>query len=391
MSVPITRARVVLGLALAALCAAGLAWSLSRDAEPYRTQPVARGDLESLVSAIGTLKPRIQVEVGARASGQIDRLYVKVGDSVAKGQLLAEIDPRILQATVDADRAQLAELQAQLAEQQAQYQLAERQLARQKRMYGEGSTRLEDLQVAESNWQVAQAKIHQLQARLQQTRSTLSADQTQLGYTRLYAPIAGTVVALDAEEGQTLNATYQTPTLLKIADLSSMTVWTDVSEADVGRVKAGMPVRFVTLGGEGRTWHGVVRQVLPAPQEPRRDEGSSSSSSAASDSSKVVQYTVLFDIDNPDGELMSRMTAQVSFVAANAKAALKAPLVALQATERAGEYRARVWKGGRVEMRDVRLGVRNRIEGEVLAGLDEGDALILGEREADDRPARLQW
>ncbi|MCY1410088.1 Macrolide export protein MacA [compost metagenome] len=308
---------------------------------------------------------------------------------VAKGQLLAEIDPRIPQATVDAGQAQLADLQAQLAEQRARLELAAQQQARQRRMLGDGSTRLEDVQVAEAEHKVAAARIRQLEAKIQQTRSTLGADRTQLEYTRIYAPIAGTVISLNAEEGQTLNATYQTPALLRIAELSSMTVWTEVSEADVGRVRVGMPVRFTTLGGEGRSWSGTVRQVLPAPQEPKTPEGGTNETAPAS---KVVLYTVLFDVDNADGTLMPQMTAQVSFVSATAEGVLRVPLAALDAVpgER-GRYRARVLDGGKAQPREVRVGVRNRLDGEVLDGLAEGETLVLGELDRDDQPRRFQW
>lgn len=386
------KGRLLTLAALLVVVGGGLVWAFGRNGVQYQTQPVARGDIEATVSAIGTLRPRTQVEVGVRVSGQIDRLLVKAGDVVKQGQLLAEIDPRIPQATVDAGKAQLADLQAQLAEQRAQLQLAQQKHGRQRQMFAEGSTRLEDLQTAEAEQKVSAARIDQLQAKIQQTRSTLSADQTQLDYTRVYAPIAGAVISVKAEQGQTLNATYQTPAILRIADLSSMTVWTDVSEADVGRVRAGMPVRFTTLGGDGRSWTGTVRQVLPAPEEPKTED-SGSSSQASSGTSKVVLYTVLFDVDNADGALMPQMTAQVTFVNAAAKGVLAVPLTALEALpQQRGIYRARVLDGsGKAQTRDVRIGVRNRLQGEVLEGLAEGDELILGELTAQEGPRRFTW
>lgn len=387
------KGRLLTLAALLVVVGGGLVWAFGRDGVRYQTQPVARGDIEATVSAIGTLRPRTQVEVGVRVSGQIDRLLVKAGDVVEQGQLLAEIDPRIPQATVDAGKAQLADLQAQLAEQRAQLQLAQQKHDRQRQMYAEGSTRLEDLQTAEAERKVSAARIDQLQAKIQQTRSTLSADQTQLDYTRVYAPIAGAVISVKAEQGQTLNATYQTPAILRIADLSSMTVWTDVSEADVSRVRAGMPVRFTTLGGDGRSWTGTVRQVLPAPEEPKTEDSSSSSGQASGGTSKVVLYTVLFDVDNADGALMPQMTAQVTFINASARSVLSVPLTALEAVpQQRGLYRAQVLDtSGKAQAREVRVGVRNRLQGEVLDGLAEGDQLILGELAAQEGPRRFTW
>src|SRR5690606_19731908 len=153
-----------------------------------------------------------------------------------------------------------------------------------------------------------------LRAQIDQTQASQRAEEARLGYTRIYASMAGTVVSVEAREGQTLNATYQTPNILRIADLSGMTVWTEVSEADVRRVKAGMPVFFTTLGGSdemARRWESTVRQVLPTPPVAPASEGG-----AAPAATKAVVYTVLFDVDNTDGELMPQMTAQVAFITA---------------------------------------------------------------------------
>lgn len=236
-------------LALAAVVAVLAALlGFKPDTTSYLTTPVTRQDIEATITAVGTLRPRRYVDVGAQVSGQITRLRVEPGDAVDKGQLLVEIDPSLQQSVVDADRAQLAGLRAQLADQQAQHRLAEQQLARQQRLDTAEVARKEDLQIAEANLASAAARIDHLTAQISQTQATLKADETQLGFTRIYAPIRGTVVSTAAREGQTLNATYQTPDILRIADLSGMTVWTEVSEADIGRVKSGMPVYFTVLG-----------------------------------------------------------------------------------------------------------------------------------------------
>jgi membrane fusion protein, macrolide-specific efflux system len=356
----------------------------------YETAVIGRGDIESTVTAVGTLQPSRYVEVGAQVSGQINRLLVQAGDVVTKGQLLAEIDPRVPQATVEAGRAALAGLKAQLAEQQAQLELARHQYERQQLMAKDGSTRDEDVQIAAATLKSAAARIDNLKAQVQQTQSTLDRDKTQLEYTRIYAPIAGTVISVDVKEGQTLNATYQTPIMLRIADLSVMTVWAEVSEADVRRVKPGVPVYFTTLGGDGRRWTSKVRQVLPAPPTPPGEAGTDGKGSS-SPANKVVLYTVLFDVENSDRELMPQMTAQSSFVIASAKNVLVAPLVGLSATEgKPGSYRGRILVDSRIDEREVRIGVRNRLNGEVLDGLKESEQLITGEREADDRERRFE-
>jgi macrolide-specific efflux system membrane fusion protein len=385
-----TRKQKVVGLVVlvAALAAVGL-WSGNRGEAQFEVAPVARGNIEATVTAIGTLQPMSSVEVGAQVSGQVLKLHVEPGDVVKKGQLLAEIDASVLQATVDAGRAQQNELQAQLAEQRAQHRLSAQQHERQQQMHKDESTRLEDVQTAEANLAAAVARIAQTQARIVQTQSSLKADEARLGYTRIYAPMGGTVIGIDAKEGQTLNATYQTPTLMRIADLSAMTVWTTVSEADIRRVKAGQAAYFTTLAGDRRRWNGQVRQVLPAPPV----AATTASNPNQTPVSKVVQYTVLFDVDNKDAELLPQMTAQVSFITASARDVLVAPLSALQPVEQKPQmYTARILgSDDKPQTREVRAGVQDRLAVQVVEGLKEGEQLITGEVVAQNKTRRFQW
>lgn len=380
------------GIAVVAVLATAVAalWWSTRTRVVYVTEPIARADVEAAVTAIGVLQPRRYVDVGAQVSGLITRLKVAPGDAVGKGDLLVEIDPSVQRATVDAGHAQLAGLRAQMAEQQARHRLAGQQLARQKPLAAAGATRLQDLENAEAEFAATAARIAHLKAQSDQTQATLAADVARLGYTRIYAPMAGTVVAVEAREGQTLNAAYQTPDILRIADLSGMTVWTEVSEADVRRVKPGMPVYFTTLGGSDaatapggpRRWQGRVRQVLPAPAQSVRNAGA-----APAPVVKAVTYTALFDVDNADGELMPQMTAQVVFVTARAEGAVAVPLSALAA----GNTARVLAPDGRPEVRSLRLGARSRHQVEVREGLQAGELLITGEQQVGGGPAWLQW
>ncbi|WP_176516636.1 efflux RND transporter periplasmic adaptor subunit [Pseudomonas faucium] len=381
---PNTRRRIALGslglLALGCL----LAWkALPYGALPVSTVAVARGDIESSVTALGTLQPRRYVDVGAQASGQIRTLHVEAGDQVHKGQLLVEIDPSTQQARLDAGRFSIDNLKAQLAEQQAQYLLAQQQHKRQRELAAAGATRAEDLQAADAQLKVTQARIAMYQAQIRQAQANLRSDEAELGYTRIYAPMDGTVVAVDAREGQTLNAQQQTPLILRIAKLSPMTVWAQVSEADIGKVKPGMTAYFTTLAGGKRRWHSTVRQILPIPPKPlahaSQGGGSPLSASAGSAASQVVQYTVLLDVDNPDGALMADMTTQVFFVAGHASQVLTAPLAALDDGAGEGLRLAQVLgKDGKVEQRQVRIGLSDRLRVQIVDGLDEGERLVIG-------------
>jgi macrolide-specific efflux system membrane fusion protein len=286
---------------LTALALAG--WQfLTPDASAPASVAVARADLESSVTALGTLQPRRYVDVGAQASGQVLRLHVEVGDEVKEGQLLLEIDPSTQRARVDAGHAQIDSLEAQLEEQRAQHELARQQQRRQARLAEGGATREEDVQAAEAQLRATAARVRMLQAQIRQAEATLRSDEAELGYTRIYAPISGTVVALDARVGQTLNALEQTPLVMRLARLSPMTVWAQVSEADIGQVKPGMAAYFTTLGGQGRRWQGQVRQILPVPPRPleQMNQGGGSPVSGTGQgagSGRVVLYSVLLDVD----------------------------------------------------------------------------------------------
>ncbi len=354
---------------------------------------VVRGDVEDLVTATGTLQPRDYVDVGAQVSGQLKKIHVEVGTVVEAGELLAEIDPTLYRARVDASRAQLRNQRAQMLDRQAQLSLAEINHRRQKNLMAADATTAESLQTADAALKSARAQLAALEAQIQQTESTLRAEEANLNYAKIFAPMAGTVVSITARQGQTLNANQQAPIILRIADLSTMTVQTQVSEADVGRLRADMPVYFTTLGGQGRRWHSELQKVEPTPVV----------------QNNVVLYNALFDVPNPNRALMTQMTAQVFFVAAAANDTLVVPVSALafsRPTARSGspataarpagtEARPQAESGtsgtrratvqvaagdGEWVGRQVTVGVTNRVQAQVIDGLEEGDRVATGEK-----------
>ncbi|MFN1268522.1 efflux RND transporter periplasmic adaptor subunit [Pseudomonas lundensis] len=365
------------------LVGALVAWPfLTPGREAYDTVPVTRGNIESSVTALGTLQPRQYVDVGAQASGQIRKIHVDVGAEVTQGQPLVEIDPSTQTAKLDASRFAIENLKAQLQEQRALHDLAQQKYQRQQRLAQGGATREEDIQSARAEVRTTQARIDMFQAQIRQARASLRSDEAELGYTRIFAPMSGTVVAIDAREGQTLNAQQQTPLILRIANLSPMTVWAEVSEADIGHVKPGMQAYFTTLSGGNRRWASTVRQILPVPPKPLNEAsqgGGSPASSGKSGSARVVLYTVLLDVDNTDQALMPEMTTQVFFVANQARDVLLAPVVALQGSTDSDRQTARVVaKNGDIETRQIRAGISDRLRVEILEGLNEGDHLLIG-------------
>ncbi|RMU75679.1 Secretion protein HlyD [Pseudomonas syringae pv. aptata] len=327
------------------------------------------------------MQPRSYVDVGSQASGQIMKIHAQVGDQVKEGDLLVEIDPSTQKAKLDAARYAIDNLKAQLQEQRALHELAEQKQQRQKRLAAGGATRAEDVQAAESEFRATQARVDMFKAQILEAQAALRSDEAALGYTRIFAPMSGTVVALDAREGQTLNAQQQTPLILRIARLSPMTVWAEVSEADIGHVKPGMTAYFTTLSGGNRRWSSTVRQILPVPPRPldqANQGGGSPSSSRKNGGGRVVLYTVLLDVDNSDQALMAEMTAQIFFVAEKAENTLTAPLAALRNGAQTDRQTAQVLSAnGEVQNRQVRTGISDRLRVQVLDGLNEGERLLV--------------
>lgn len=283
------------------------------------------GSIENTIAAAGSLKPSNYVDVGAQVSGQLQRLYVEIGDFVEEGQLLAEIDARVQEARVSASRASIESLEVQLDARQAALELARSNVTRQTQLAATDVTSQFELDTALNSVASAEASLFQLEKQIEQSKASLESEETLLEFTRIYAPIAGTVVSIEMEEGRTLNAVQMAPTILRIADLNTMTVEASISEADIGDILAGMDVYFTTLGGRQRRWYSQVKQILPTPVI----------------ENNVVLYTGLFDVENNDGALLPEMTAQVYFITASAQDVLTVPMGALTFPERAGRPGAR--------------------------------------------------
>lgn len=356
--------RFVWPLLLVVVAAIAVVWWFQRDSQ---TQPavltvkVERGDLEDLVTATGVLQPRDYVDVGAQVSGQLKVLHVRVGDEVKKNDLLAEIDPTLYLARVDAIRAQLRNQKAQLMEREAQLTLAEIQNRRQQNLLREEATSRESAQISEATLQSAKAQIEAINAQIAQTDSTLRAEEANLEYARIYAPMDGTVVSIDARQGQTLNVNQQAPVLMRIADLSAMTVEAQVSEADISKLTPGLPVYFTTLGSQQQRWESRLDRLEPTPVV----------------ENNVVLYNAVFEVPNPQGRLMTQMTAQVFFVNAQAQDALLIPVTALNRNGPITTVQV-LGSNGQTEQREVTVGVTNRVQAEILDGLKEGEQVVSG-------------
>ncbi len=374
------RARLLLLLVAIILIVAIVAWMLRKPAAPaLATSPVSRGDIEQTVEATGVIDAYKLVSVGAQASGQIKSLKVQLGDTVRQGDLIAEIDATTQRNAVLNAQASLDQVKAQRAVQQAGLREAQLEFARQQQMLAAEATSRAEFDAADAQLRTARAQIQSYDAQIKGRDTELATARANLAYTRITAPMDGTVVAVVAEEGRTVNANQTAPTIVMLARLDLVTVNAEVSEADVVKIKAGMPVYFTTLGEPDRKYHATLRQINPAPASIASDSSSSSSSSTSS-SSTAVYYNALFDVENPDGTLRIDMTAQVSVLLNQAKDVLTIPAVALGNRTRDGQYVVRVAdEDGMPTPRRVRIGINNGATAQVLSGLKEGDKVVVGE------------
>jgi membrane fusion protein, macrolide-specific efflux system len=356
---------------VAGLATTGAYWhSGSAPETRFLTAAVTRGHIENTVLAAGVLQPFEFVDVGAQVSGQLKRLYVQLGDKVEKGQLLAEIDPVISASRVVEAEATLANLRAQWVAKKEHRELAHLQKARSDELLRQGATAASESEIADSNYKVARAELEALDAQIKEARAALETARATLSYTRISAPMAGEVVSITAREGQTLNANQTAPIILRIGEVRTMTVAAMVPEADVSRLKVGQDVYFTVLGQAERRWYGKLRQVLPSPEV----------------ISNVVFYNALFDVANPRDELKVQMTAQVFFVLERANNALCVPVAAVGVLPPGNGDQATVrvlQRSSRVELRAVKLGIRNLVTAQVLSGLREGETVVVGQ--VDDR------
>lgn len=282
---------------------------------PYRTVAVDRGPIVARVTATGTLSAIVTVQVGSQVSGRIQRLYVDYNTVVTKGQLIAKIDPQLFEAAVEQARANFMAAEGNLARARAQAADARRQAARAQQLATRQLVAVAERDTAESNAEAANAAVRAAEGTLAQARAALNQARINLAYTTIVSPTDGVVISRNVDVGQTVAASLQAPTLFVIAeDLRKMQVDTNVAEADVGRLAAGMPAVFSVDAYPSERFRGVVRQIRNAPQTVQN----------------VVTYDAVIDVANPELKLKPGMTANVTFVYADRAQALRVPNAALR-------------------------------------------------------------
>jgi HlyD family secretion protein len=281
----------------------------------FRTERVSRGDVLSTVTATGTVNPVTTVLVGTQVSGTVKELYVDFNSLVKKGQVIAQIDPATFEAQVEQARANLLSASANVEKAETTLLDARRTMKRNRDLFSRNLIARSEMDVSETNHDVARAQVSAAKAQVAQTEAALRYAETNLKYTRILSPINGIVVSRNVDVGQTVAASFQTPTLFTIAqDLTKMQIDTNVDEADIGKIKVGMDVEFTVDAYPDMTFKGAVSQVRNAPISVQN----------------VVTYDVVVKVKNPEYKLKPGMTVNVSIIVARKENVLKIPNAALR-------------------------------------------------------------
>ncbi len=337
----------------------------------YDMAPVERRDISSFVTAIGNVSAVTTVEVGTQVSGTIKEIYVDYNSTVNKGQIIALIDPTSFEAQVEQAKANLMHAKAGLQRAQATLADAKRNLDRQKMLWERDLIARSDLDSAQTNYDLAVAGVSEADANVLQAQASLKKVETDLGYTRIYSPVDGIVVSRDVDAGQTVAASFQTPTLFTIAqDLTKMQIETNVDEADIGNVREGLEVTFTVDAYPNAIFSGRIKQVRIA----------------SSVVENVVTYPVIIDVSNPDLMLKPGMTANVTIITDKKENVLAVPSTAFR--YRPSAYEGELLRGralwvleeGRPLPVQVETGITDGAYVEIKSDdLKEGDRVIIGE------------
>jgi HlyD family secretion protein len=369
---------LIAAISLGILVTAGYFFLIKKSPAEYKTALVERGSIIATVSATGTLNAVTTVQVGTQVSGTIQKLFVDYNSLVKKGQVIAQIDPAIFTSQVEQSRGTYQSALANLTKLKASASDAARTLERNRQLLKEGIVSQADFDTAETRYQEALAAIRAAEGNVLQTRGASRQTQTNLRYATIRSPVDGVVVSRNVDVGQTVAASFQTPTLFTIAqDLTKMQINTSVDEADIGKVQVGQPAVFTVDAYPERQFKGVVSQVRIAPIITQN----------------VVTYDVVITVENRDLKLKPGMTANVSVEVMRTDNVLTIPSAALRfkpeestqqstagqrRTGKSAGQKVHVLKDGKPVAVSVRTGISDDSHVEIVSGgLRPGQEVIV--------------
>ena len=369
-----------IGLLAVAALAAGMWWWLKPKNEiNYLTEPVVRTSIAQTVSATGEISAAQLVDVGAQASGQIKKLHVTLGQQVKKGDLIAEIDSTSQLNNLNTNKAKLDTYQAQLVSAEIALRSADKKYQREQALWKEDATSREALEDGQDAFAAAKASVAELKSSIRQTQIAINSAEADLGYTRITAPMDGTVVAIPVEEGQTVNANQTTPTIVQVADLSTMLNKMQIAEGDVNKVKAGMKLTFTTLSQPDNVREATLESIDPGLTT--MSQGSYTTSTDTTDS--AIYYYARSLVPNEDNVLHIGMTTENTIIINQAEKVLAVPKLAVK--QRGGKQYVRVLgENNQPQEKEITTGLSDNMNTEVKSGLGEGENVIISEAAAGE-------
>ena len=360
----------IIGIIIAAIVAA--LFLFKNSSAKYITKEISRGSISEYVEASGTIKPINTIAVGTQVSGTVAAIYVDYNSQVKKGQLLAELDPSLFQSNVDQSTAKLNNAQASYSKALANLEYKKNNYKRYEHLYAKNYVSRDEVELAKSNYLTAQADVNAARAEMNASQATLKNNLTNLGYSKITSPVDGTVISRAVDVGQTVAASFNTPTLFEVAeDLTKMQIETSVSEADIGKIKVGQEADYTLDGYPNKTFKGKVTQVRLA----------------STTTNNVVTYTVIVSVDNSDGFAIPGMSANVSIVTGQVKDVLVVDNKALKFSPADNKQKYEnqgVWvlKGNELVRYDVELGLSDDNKTQIISDkIQEKDKVIIGSTE----------
>lgn len=378
--------KTLVALLLLAICGAGGYYYYQQQQAQsqqvhYITEPVKRSSLSKSVLATGSVRASQRTEVGAQVSGKIQNLYVKLGQAVKKGDLIAEIDSNNQSSTLGTAQAELSSVQAKLNATQVALEVAQSNYNRINTLYKQNSASLNDLETAKNNLATAKASVNEAKAQMKSAQISVDNAKTNLNYTQIVSPMDGVIVSIPVSVGQTMNANQTSPTIVQVANLSKMLIKLEISEGDIAQVKAGQTVKFSTLAEPERQYHGTIETIDPA-----LTTLTDNNYKEQSGNTEAIYYYANVLIDNEDNSLRIGMTAQGSVMIAERENVLVVPTSALK--KRGKQTFVNVLENNRSVEKEVQTGLADSFNTEIISGLNEGEQIITTERSADEQISR---
>lgn len=349
----------------------------------YITDSVKLGNITNTVLATGSVSAYQQVSVGAQVSGQIEKLNVKLGQSVKKGDLIAQIDSTTQKNDLETAKSNMNIYESQLKSKNIALNIAQTKYNRQLNLMKQNASSKEDLDDAKSNLALAKSDVDVLKSQIEQAKISVKTATVNLGYTQITAPLNGIIISIPVEEGQTVNSNQTTPTIVEIADLSKVIIKPEISEGDITKVKAGMPVDFSIIASPDNVFHTTLLSVDPGTTTLTDGNSSSSSSSSSSSTSSAIYYYGNMVVPNPNQELRISMTTQNTIIVDQVKNVLIVPTITIS-KENGKNYVSILNNNGLEEKREIKIGVSDSMNTQVISGIKKGEKIILSKGESGE-------